>query len=899
MTQAIEQASYRKLEKAEITWPATKTQMTAAGILIVLSVFFSYGATLKMGFLLDDYLHLDYVARVFSGDLAPFLNNFTSNWGGSDIMKSYRPVISLSIFLDYLLFHTKAFGYHFTNITVFAVCSILVSLITLEITGRLGGRSGALSALWAGLLFSVYPLHAESVAWIIGRVDTFATCFYLASLFCFLRLQLVREKSYLILSLVFFLLALASKEIAVSLPAAVALLACLPEHVTARAPRPTASNRPASTQGETIFLDRLKEIALATAPYIVTLIAFAIFRQALIGTTVGGYGAAGFADLPGAMKIFANRESLVKIFVPVSEEFLPVRALALPCVLPMIVIGATFVLRQLALFTIARARPALLLVPLSALLWAALALLPAFQIWHIYPNLVGSRLFFLSSAGLCIGLSLLALPSVEAVRQKTFAILSLPALIALPALYLVWFYCLQINLGAWQQASALLASFETQLRQAVPASPEGRITLLNLPQDYKGAGMLGRKLYLDIFNRPPLCGEDLSGDHILTVEPVISGSREFIWPGQLQAAAARTAGNVYIWSNEKSRLERFDYEAAQNNDIGQAVDLGSAFRAELLKLPVLNPLQKNSENSGNSRNTVNSGDLENSLNPSNAHNTGNASGWKVVAQNSALLTRLSDHLWQVAKLDGAAETPLIFWLGKNGTAAAAAPQNATVSLIVEDRDVGMASRCKLLWRDPQSKEILGSADPLAEPSANDRESRYLFYPARYRTYLLQPKPVELGLSFDLRKGPVRFDPGSLKMSGDQALVPKLALEGKEDGSPFLNWNVTAVAASAPYSQLKFFVTDKNTTIDPASAYDLFRPVALDNLSPTLTLSLLDKDKADNHLIGRLPLPVVLDKVKEKGTSRSPGLRQITIVLCSKDGKLMSLPSPPVTVKSID
>ncbi|MBU6450212.1 MAG: glycosyltransferase family 39 protein [Cyanobacteria bacterium REEB67] len=879
MTQALEQASFRKLEKAEITWPATKTQMTTAGILIVLSVFFSYGATLKMGFLLDDYLHLDYVARVFSGDFTPFLNNFTSNWGGSDIMKSYRPVISFSIFIDYLLFHTKAFGYHFTNIVVFATCSILVSLITLEITGRLGGRSGALTALWAGLLFSVYPLHAESVAWIIGRVDSFATCFYLASLFCFLRLQLGREKGYLLLSLVFFILALASKEIAVSLPAAIALLACLPQHVTARTPRPQAIARAAARPVQAVLLDRLKEIVLATAPFLITLIVFAYFRQAIIGTTVGGYGAAGFADLPGAMKIFANRDSLVKIFVPISEEFMPVRALVLPCVLPLIVIGATFILRQLALFTITRARASLLLVPLAALLWAALALLPAFQIWHIYPNLVGSRLFFLSSAGLCIGLALMALPSVEAVPKKTFAIFSTPALIALPALYLVWFYCLQVNLGAWQQASVLLASFESQLRQAVPASPEGRITLLNLPQDYKGAGMLGRKLYLDIFNRPPLCGEDLSGDHILTIEPAISGSREFIWPGQLQAVAARTTGNVYIWSNQKSQLEKFDYERAKKQErkqtADQTADLDHAFKAELLKLPVLNSIKNEPDKTA---------------------------GWKVVAQNSALLTRLDTHLWQVAKLDGAAATPLIFWLGKEGTVAAAAPANATVSLVVEDRDVGMASRCKLLWRDPQSQEILGTADPLAEPSADDKESRYLFYPARYRSYLLQAKPVEIGLSFDLSKGPVRFDPDSLKMTGDDALVPKLAMEGKQEGAPFLNWNVTAVAAAAPYSKLKFFVTDKNTTIDPASAYDLFRPVALDNLSPVLTLALAEKDKENNHLIGRLPLSVVLERVKPAHLPGRPGLlglRQITIVLCSKDGKLMSLPSPPVTIKSID
>jgi hypothetical protein len=219
----------RTIEKAQIDWPSTKTQMTLAALLIIASCCVAYGSTLKMGFLLDDYLHLDYAARALRGEVGPLVHNFVSNWGGSDIMKSYRPIISLSIFTDYLLYHTHSFGYHLTNLIAFCACSVMVALVTLELTGRLGSRSGALTALWAGLLFSVYPLHAESVAWVIGRVDTFAAAFYLASLFCFLRLELLKEKSYLARSLIFFLLALTSKETAVSLPFAVALLACLPQ----------------------------------------------------------------------------------------------------------------------------------------------------------------------------------------------------------------------------------------------------------------------------------------------------------------------------------------------------------------------------------------------------------------------------------------------------------------------------------------------------------------------------------------------------------------------------------------------------------------------------------------------------------------------------------------------
>ena len=284
----------RTLEKAQINWPSAKTQMYLGSLLIILSTYLAYGSTIHMNFLLDDYLHLDYAARALHGEMAPLLNNFFSNWGGSDIMKSYRPVVSLSIFIDYLIFHTHAGGYHVSNLIAFSCCSILVSLITLELTGRLGARSGALTAIWAGLLFSVYPLHAESVAWIIGRVDVLATVFYLASLFCFLRLQSLKEKGYLKFSLLFFLLSLTSKEIAVSLPLAIGLLALLP----------TDSKQ--SNSGS--FFGTIKVALRATLPYLLLLAAFAVFRQLILGTTIGGYGDGNSAGL----SIFANKESLVK-----------------------------------------------------------------------------------------------------------------------------------------------------------------------------------------------------------------------------------------------------------------------------------------------------------------------------------------------------------------------------------------------------------------------------------------------------------------------------------------------------------------------------------------------------------------------------------------------------------
>jgi hypothetical protein len=211
----------RRLQKAGIDLGSIRTQLFTAIVICVFAAFINYAGTLKDGFLLDDFLHLNYCARALAGDWQPFLMNFTGNWGGSDLMLSYRPVVSLSILFDYLLYRTNPWGYHFTNLVIFAACTALAASLSLVITQRLAPRLCGAAALFGGLLFAAYPLHAETVAWIIGRVDSLATLFYLASLLLFLRARTHGSKDFRRLSLLSFLLALTSKEIAVSLPFAV------------------------------------------------------------------------------------------------------------------------------------------------------------------------------------------------------------------------------------------------------------------------------------------------------------------------------------------------------------------------------------------------------------------------------------------------------------------------------------------------------------------------------------------------------------------------------------------------------------------------------------------------------------------------------------------------------
>lgn len=84
------------LEPAKLDFLSVKTQIVFATIMSSLVVFTIFWPTLKIGFLHDDWLHLDYVARaVVNGDAGDLLANMYSNWGGSDLMRSYLSLIHI------------------------------------------------------------------------------------------------------------------------------------------------------------------------------------------------------------------------------------------------------------------------------------------------------------------------------------------------------------------------------------------------------------------------------------------------------------------------------------------------------------------------------------------------------------------------------------------------------------------------------------------------------------------------------------------------------------------------------------------------------------------------------------------------------------------------------------
>ncbi len=164
------------------------------------------------------------------------------------LMEHYVPLAWLTFGVDYHFWKDAPFGYHLTNVLLHSINAALFFLLALAIL-RIGGRGRATSsgngmlfgAAFASLFFSLHPLRVESVAWVTERRDVLSGLFYLLALLAYLRAFRDAEDSrprrqYYWACFVLFVLALLSKEMAVSLPVALLALDFYPLRRIGRSP---------------------------------------------------------------------------------------------------------------------------------------------------------------------------------------------------------------------------------------------------------------------------------------------------------------------------------------------------------------------------------------------------------------------------------------------------------------------------------------------------------------------------------------------------------------------------------------------------------------------------------------------------------------------------------------
>ncbi len=125
---------------------------------------------------------------------------------------AYRPVDNLTYFIDYWLWGMKPFGFHLTNLLLHLCNVVLVFLLLL----RLGVSTYV--GCFVALLFGLHPVLSEAVCAIGYRADLLAAFFVLLSFYTWIIYTQHQRMLMYSLSLLFFFLAVFSKESAIVLP---------------------------------------------------------------------------------------------------------------------------------------------------------------------------------------------------------------------------------------------------------------------------------------------------------------------------------------------------------------------------------------------------------------------------------------------------------------------------------------------------------------------------------------------------------------------------------------------------------------------------------------------------------------------------------------------------------
>lgn len=186
-----------------------------------LSGLLLYGHTLQAPFYLDDFINIrDRLCAINSLSPGEFVNSSFESFAWR------RPLANLSFAMNYYFHGLRLPGYHLVNIVIHVINGILLYLFVLKTITLPGLRHTCRHPVWAAVLASllwfVNPVQIQSVTYIVQRMNSMATLFFLCSFLSYVYGRLARKTqariALLALCALCWVFSMASKEIALTLP---------------------------------------------------------------------------------------------------------------------------------------------------------------------------------------------------------------------------------------------------------------------------------------------------------------------------------------------------------------------------------------------------------------------------------------------------------------------------------------------------------------------------------------------------------------------------------------------------------------------------------------------------------------------------------------------------------
>lgn len=182
---------------------------------LLLAVLAAYGNSLHGTFQFDDYNVIVNYDAVHS-------------WAAwyADFAHGLRPLLKLSYTLNWVA-GLDVLGFHLFNICVHFLNVLLIYALATRLFANCFDTDPQRKhwvAMFAALLFAVHPVYTEAITYISGRSMSLMTLFYLAALLAYIKCSEERKAVWLyVASPVLFIMAVATKETAITLPFALLL----------------------------------------------------------------------------------------------------------------------------------------------------------------------------------------------------------------------------------------------------------------------------------------------------------------------------------------------------------------------------------------------------------------------------------------------------------------------------------------------------------------------------------------------------------------------------------------------------------------------------------------------------------------------------------------------------
>src|SRR5574342_402949 len=142
-------------------------------LLIIALPLIAFLNTLDNTFVYDDVFTI--TDNYFIRDWGNFPAFFTDDYFKYSGEVTFRPVVTLSYFVDYSLWHLNPLGYHLTNIVLHTLNSVLLFFLV-----QLMVKNTPVAFL-ASLFFICHPVLSEAVNAVSYREDLLAAAFFITA----------------------------------------------------------------------------------------------------------------------------------------------------------------------------------------------------------------------------------------------------------------------------------------------------------------------------------------------------------------------------------------------------------------------------------------------------------------------------------------------------------------------------------------------------------------------------------------------------------------------------------------------------------------------------------------------------------------------------------------------